>query len=29
MRELRDKVAKRYGRRLVQLTLSLPHKSDA
>ena len=26
MRELRDKVAKRYGRKLVQLTLSLPHR---
>lgn len=29
MRELRDKVAKRYGRKLVQLTLSLPQKADA
>jgi hypothetical protein len=31
MRELRDKVAKRYGRKLVQLTLSLslPQKVDA
>ena len=27
MRELRDKVASRYGRRLVQLTMSLPIKS--
>lgn len=29
MRELRDKVAKRYGRKLVQLTLSLPQKDSA
>lgn len=29
MRELRDKVATRYGRNLVQLTMSLPAKSDA
>lgn len=29
MRELRDKVAARYGRRLVQLTLSLPQRDHA
>lgn len=29
MRELRDKVAARYGRKLVQLTLSLPPKKGA
>ncbi len=29
MRELRDSVAARYGRKLVQLTMSLPIKNDA
>ncbi len=29
IRELRDKVAKKYGRKLVQLTLSLPQKVGA
>lgn len=28
MRELRDKVAARYGRKLIQLTMSLPRKND-
>ena len=29
MRELRDRVARKYGRKLVQLTLSLPQKASA
>jgi hypothetical protein len=29
MRQLRDRVARKYGRKLVQLTLSLPQREDA